>query len=293
MPETVNGNVDLETLYDLLKWPSAPHEPGAQKRFQRLRQLITTLLEELGVLSTLTGLGSARILDLMAGGCIAGAAAASGLAERGVNTRILCVDARKVVEESSGWLQLIPEPSRARVEVETLRGDVTRLPELLSMEERWDIALVWGSPLPHLSPYQLLLLLAALRELQPSHGAMLIEQNNLAPRMIAGRSFRDVFTDGDALFVYRGWNPVSGMAVRLVYKLPAMEYIGVDKLRLWDIADAASQVAMFYKKVSLRTVVDYARVWVIAGLGPRENAPGWSDIRETIRELERQAPSVM
>ncbi len=110
--------IDLDTLYGLIGWwPSSPSEPGAQERLRRLRVTISTLLEKLGVLEALTVRENVHVLDVMAGGCVAGAAAASVLAERGTRVRLLCVDARSVVEEAPGWLSLLPEAARGRVEI--------------------------------------------------------------------------------------------------------------------------------------------------------------------------------
>ena len=280
--------IDLDTLYGLVGWwPSSPSEHGAQERLQRLRVTISTLLEKLGVLEALKARGNLHILDVMAGGCVAGAAAASVLAERGTRVRLLCVDARSVVEEAPGWLSLLPEAARGRVEIGFRRGDATRLPRLLGEGELWDLALLWGSPLPHLSPHRLLLLLAGLRGLQPRHGVVLVEQNNIGPKMLVYKYFKEVLVEGRALFIYQHWDAVNGMAVRLVYELPGMKYLGVDRIRPWDVADVAAQVAVFYENVSMHPATDYARVWVVAGVGPRSGAPSWRDLLGTVERLEQ------
>ncbi len=141
--------------------------------------------------------------------------------------------------------------------------------------------------MPHLSPHQLLLLLAGLRELQPRHGVVLVEQNNIGPKMLVHKYFKEVLVEGKALFIYKRWDAVNGMAVRLVYELPEMRYLGVDRIRPWDVADVAAQVAVFYKNVSVRPVTDYTRVWVVAGMGPRSSAPSWRDLRGTVERLEQ------
>lgn len=274
-------HVDLETLYRLIRWPSAPGEPGARERFQRLRAAVPRLLEDLG-LANILSMDNIRVLDLMAGGCVGGAALSAAFAERGKTVKLLCVDRRSVVEESHSWLEAITPEARARIEIEARRGDVTRLPQILKEEETWDIALVWGSSLPHLSPYELLLMLAELREVQPSHGVVLIEQNNLAPRLIAGKSFREVYVNGHTLYIYKEWDHKNGTAVRLVYELPGLKYLGDDKVKFWDVADAAAQVAVFYKVLRMHEFLDYARVWVIAGVYPRASAPAWRELAETV-----------
>ena len=275
-------SVDLETLYRLVRWPSALGEPGARERFQRLRTAAPRLLEGLGLAGLLLSRSSIRVLDLMAGGCVGGAAFSAALAERGKTVRLLCVDARSVVEESYRWLEAMPPEARGRVEIEARRGDATRLPRVLEGEGLWDIALVWGSSLPHLSPYELLLVLAGLREVQPPHGVVLIEQDNLAPRLIVNKDFKEVHADGHALFIYKEWDHRNGMAVKLVYELPGLRYLGVDRVRFWDVADAAAQVAVFYRVLRMREFLDYARVWVVAGAYPRAGAPAWRELAETV-----------
>ncbi len=68
--------IDLDTLYGLVGWwPSSPSEHGAQERLQGLRVTISTLLEKLGVLEALRVRENAHVLDVIAGGCAAGAVA--------------------------------------------------------------------------------------------------------------------------------------------------------------------------------------------------------------------------
>jgi len=275
-----------ETLYGIIKWPSGPRDDAAIARFTRLRRIFQEMLEDDRRVADAAARGSVHILDIMAGGGVAGAALSSVIAERYAEKVLLtAIDIRSEVRDTEGWLEHMPEAAARKIRVETVVGDVTELPRLLGMKKRWDIALMWGSPLPHLDPYQLLLVYAGLRELQPGHGVVLLEQNNIGPRLLTTNSFEKLHVDEDGLFVYREWDSLRGMAVRLVYRLPSLEYVGVDRVRFWDIADAASMMLVFYRHVGLRQVFDYAGAWVVRGAVPRDTAPCYSELAESAKAL--------
>ncbi|BES81048.1 methyltransferase domain-containing protein [Pyrodictium abyssi] len=125
--------------------------------------------------------GSVAVLDVTAGSGIAGAAFAAALARLGARVRLTATDLRRdVLEKVHGWLRLAGVEDR--VEAETVVADAARLPEKLGC--CFDLAVIWGSSLPHFSPWRLLLALASLRELQPRHGVLLVEQRDLLPRLL-------------------------------------------------------------------------------------------------------------
>jgi len=151
---------ELERLYSRWGWPEDPSSREARERFNTLLEYAQAMAS-----TKLAGLAekcSVAVLDVAAGSGIAGAAFAAALARLGARVRLTATDLRKgVLEWVHEWLRLAGVEDR--VEAETVVADATRLPEKLGC--CFDLALMWGSPLPHFSPWQLLLALAGLREL--------------------------------------------------------------------------------------------------------------------------------
>ncbi len=264
-------------LYEHLDWPTKPSDVRAVERFQSIKSFASKLFEE-GIFSGIQGFSRARILDAMAASGIAGAAFAAALAEKGVSVELTVADTRlDELELVHEWLEYA---GLSPVKVELVQADASALPRALAGKV-FDLAIVWGSSLPHLDVYRFYLLLAGLHDLQPKHGVLVIEQASLLPRILVNNSFRHIMVEGGMLSIYRSYDDLRGVQQRILYKLPSLEYIGEISSRLWETAQVAAGLWLFYKKLVLKDYYSPAtrRVSkVLIGLEPRETTPSWGEL---------------
>ncbi len=268
--------VGLSSLYEGLGWFEAPGDPRAVDRFNAVRAFARALLG--GPLSDLASRGRVRVVDVMGGTGIAGVAFASALAELGLAVDLTVVDARPdALGHVDGWVEAAG--LGGRVSVAAVPGSADMLPELVTGP--FDLALVWGSSLPHLDVYSLHLLLAGLRELQPAHGALIVEQKDLLSDILVNNAFRHVMVTGDVLTVYRSYDRVRGVQVRLAYRAGDLSPLGTVESRLWGLAEVAAAAWIFYGHVTVMDLVEFRPTNVVVARGPRTSAPTWRELRES------------
>ena len=277
MPEG-HGKAGLQEIYGAIGWPTDPEDPTAIERFRGIERVMRSLLDK-GAFNHVLGKRQARILDVMAASGICGVALARVLASRGVKVSLTITDLRKEeLDKAPRWL----EKAGISIEVELNVGvaDAIALPRFLE-EGGFDIATVWGSSLPHLDSYELMLLLAGLRELQGKEGVLLVEQASILPRILVSNYFRYVLVEGEALTIFREYDDFRGMQRRLAYKLPGLEYIGVVESRLWEASQITAAVWMFYRDVEVYELISsmpIRRTKIIVASKPREKAPSWEEL---------------
>lgn len=271
--------VDLVEFYRFLGWHSRPDDPEARARFELIKGFMRSLISR-GVLDEVVGSGRARILDVMAASGIAGVALAWALASHGIEAEVTVTDLRDEELGMAGeWLRIAGLEDSVRLE--TLRANATRLPEVLGGRE-FDIIVLWGSSLPHLDVYDLHLLLAGARELQPRHGVLLIEQFSILPRILVNNMFRHMLVEGDVLTLYREYDDLRGVQRRLVYELPELRYLGVMETRLWETSQVMATAWVYYESVEALDYTEGRRVSkVIVARNPRPEAPSWRRLLET------------
>ena len=259
----------LDELYRGRFWPMLPDEEEARERFRRIRQVMGSLLDE-GLIP------GGRILDVMAGSGIAGAALASEMAARGRRGSLTVVDARaEDLGHARRWLEI----GGARdFPLRKVVCDATRLPERL--KGPFDVAIVWGSPLPHLSPWGFALLLAGVSDLCDRECTLLVQQTDLVPRILIRNDYRHVLAEGDMVHIHAGYDARRGMMKRLYYRKEDMRLVGEGEYRIWDVASAAAMIWLFFSEVQFRKVTEMDRVLdLIVARGPRKALP-WSELFE-------------
>ncbi len=239
--------VDLSRLYEVIKWHSKPDDPIARERFNNIVGFVEKIVSQEPLASMILK-DRVKILDVMAGSGIAGVAFAKVIASKGVGVDLLVTDAR---EDELGlvyqWAS-IAGVSGDNVRISYAKADATRLPEELG-PRGFDLVVCWGSSLPHFDVYSFILFLAGAREVQTTDGILIMEQADILPPILVNNAFRRILVEGEALTIYKEYDPVRGVQRRLAYKLPELEYIGVTESRLWDMSQIEAMTWLFYNNI--------------------------------------------
>ncbi|WP_181933353.1 class I SAM-dependent methyltransferase [Pyrobaculum aerophilum] len=267
----------LEELYAALRWASRPGDPRAERRFIAIYVFMKSLAES-GVFNDVVTGGRVKILDVMAASGIGGSALARVFVERGCSAELYVTDLR--AEElglAPHWL------SGLKVEVKTAVADATKLPEVFP-GEKFDVVLAWGSSMAHLDVFQLPLLMAGAREIQPPAGILMIQQRDILPAVLFNNAYRHVRLEGDLLSIHKEHDWLRGIVVRYGYKMPELKYIGMYATRLWEVAQIVSYAWIFYKDVFVYDFVDpiAGPSKVVIARKPRESAPAWRELLESL-----------
>ncbi len=241
--------VDLSTLYKYLNWPAN------KERFEKLKEFMKNEIVPL------INVKKPKILDVMAGTGIAGAALLEALGDGELT----------LLDERTNDFDKVKEFTDKRVRF--VKGDVRGLPEIFN--EKFDVIICWGSSLPHLDSRSLTLFISGAREVLNKDGMIIIEQKNLA-KLLYLRSFENVRVEGDMLTIFTEYDEIRGVQKRLVYKLPELEFLGVLEAKMWDISDVIEFVRIFFERVEVKTIEDVGRKHVIIGLRPRREISYWA-----------------
>ena len=287
MDTTIGFSIDR--LFELIQWGALenPGEARARERFSKLRDYFQKLLGK-KLFEKIAGSEQVRVVDVMGGTGIAGVAfLAAHRALRGGKGeyKLTVVDARrKALGYASRWLS---HAGLQGVELSTIIGDARRLPELLG-GEKYDVALVWGSSLPHVDVPGIILLLAGLRESIAEKGVALIEQHDLLPRLLFANNYKDVLLEGEAITMHRGYDPRTGSVERVVYDARTMLYQGIMRTRIWEMSTIAGYAWLFFKRVYRDHYLEQTgggrAATVVIASEPRSNAPGWEELWGSLDE---------
>ena len=239
----------METLYEYWHWPVS------KERFERIREFMKKEV------TPLISVERPKILDVMAGTGIAGAALLEALGDG----ELTLLDVR-----SKDFAKVREFTNK---EVKFVEGDVRRLPEIF--KEKFDVIICWGSSLPHLDPKGLTLLLSGAREVLNENGIIILEQKNLA-RLLYLRAFENVKVEGNVVTIFKELDELRGMQKRLVYKLPDLRFLGVLEAKMWDVSDVIEFTRIFFEQVVVKTVEDVGKSYVTIGLRPRREISYWS-----------------
>jgi SAM-dependent methyltransferase len=281
--------IDLDKLYRLWKWLENPGHARARKRFLRLKEYFKALLSK-APFSNITSKKELSLIDIMAGTGIAGIAFAAAHTARveGASYKLAVLDLRREalskVEKWISWSGL------KGVNVKTIQGDARRLPE--QVEEKYDVAIVWGDSLSHLNVRDLILLLSGIREILAENGIVLIEQWDMIPSILFENKYRNMNLEGEALTLHKGYNEETGTVEREVYDSRTMLHQGTLKTRLWEVATVAGYAWLFFRRVARDHYPDFlGRVrleTVVIAWEPRKEAPKWKDLWEEAKTFNKE-----
>ncbi len=266
---------DLEELYLYLKWPMAPEDPEARERFEGLVKFFRESLRDLEDRSRV------RVLDLMAGTGIAGVAASKALTEMGKEVELVISDVRrKDLQLVEGWLSY----ANLKLRYESLQADVEDA--VRRVKGKFDLILIWGSSMPHLSPWKAAKVLAGLREVSSGEAKVMVEQWDISGSLLRRNQFKRILLEGKVddegqglLSLHVGYDPFTGMDERAYYRLPGMKFLLKTRVHLWGLSELATMMWLFYEEVDL--IERWGR-WgrpVVVARRPRKVAVPYDDLR--------------
>jgi len=215
--------LSLEEFYSIFPWPMRPDDPKAQARFANISGLFSFLLENHQFFEFLRRKKVVRVLDVMAGSGIAGAALAKVLALKNFEVELTVSDARgsdlQLVHE---WLEGVDG-----VKAETLTSDVSKMDVALpDRKEYYDIALLWGHSTPHLNPWEMARAYAAICHLLNDSGVMAMDETDRIYNIFYRVGYKDFLIEGETregltvATIHMGYDEKLGVFNRTTYTLP-------------------------------------------------------------------------
>ncbi|MCD6196215.1 MAG: class I SAM-dependent methyltransferase [Staphylothermus sp.] len=246
----------LEKLYALNLWPMDPEDPVAIKRFEDIVSIFRYLYENHDFFEEISKLNTLRIIDLMAGTGIAGAAIAKSLVGLGITPELTLVDIRRSdLEKVYQWLRKARIEDKVKVEI--IESDIREL--YLTLEDRkdyYDIALIWGSSAPHLNAWDMVKAYSNISYLLKPNGLLLMEEGDRVYGTFYLMGYKDFLIEGETkegklANIHSGYDWKRGVFKRYFCLLPGFKEIGELDLRYWDLAGLASLGWVFFKDVDI------------------------------------------
>ncbi len=246
----------LEKLYALKLWPMDPENPVAVKRFEDIVSIFRYLYENHDFFEEIGKLNTLRIIDLMAGTGIAGAAIAKSLIDLGITPEFTLVDIRRSdLEKVYQWLR------KARIEnkvkVELIESDIKELyPTLEDRKDYYDIALIWGNSSPHLDAWDMVKAYSNISYLLKPNGLLLMEEGDRIYNTFYLMGYKDFFIEGETkegklANIHSGYDWRRGVFKRAFYLLPEFREVGEFDVRFWDLAGLSSLGWVFFRDVDI------------------------------------------
>jgi len=246
--------VDLEKLYEVAPWPMRPGDSKAQARFANIVELFNFLLDNHPFFKFLSCKGYVRVLDVMAGSGIAGAALAKALTRRNLKVNLTVSDVR------SSDLQLVHEWLKEvrGVEAETMVAEVSKIHEVMPGRAKYyDIVLLWGLSTPHLDPWEMARTYSSICHLLSDSGVMAMDEADRIFNIFYKVGYKDFFVEGESkegltvATIHVGYDERRGMFKRATYTLPRFEEVATFGYRFWDLAGLSAMGWLFFKDVDL------------------------------------------
>jgi len=275
------GKEILNLQYSVIQWPVDPGNERARARFKCIKDTLYKLLKE-DVFKEAISRNKVRILDVMAASGICGIALSKILVDEGVDIELTVSDLRESdLKYAFKWVEVAGLNER-KFKLDIIVADAVKLPLYFS-GRKFDIITVWGSSLPHIDAWRFPLLISGIRELQPSHGVVVIEQADLLPSILVNNLFKYILREGGAITIFESYDSIRGIQKRLLYKLPEMKYLCEVESRLWDIANIAASTWIFYKEIGIyehsECLDRISRITkVLVAKNPRETVPNWREL---------------
>ncbi len=233
-----------------------PDDPVAIRRFEDAISLFKYLYENHSFFEEIIKLNTLRIIDLMAGTGIAGAAIAKSLIGLGIVPELTLVDIRRSdLEKVYQWLRKARIDDKVRVEI--IESDIKEL--YLTLEDRrdyYDIALIWGNSAPHLDAWDMVKAYSNISYLLKPNGLLLMEEGDRIYNVLYLMGYKDFLIEGDTkegklANIHSGYDWRRGVFKRYFCLLPGFKEIGEIDLRYWDLAGLASLGWVFFKDVDI------------------------------------------
>jgi len=246
--------MDLEKLYKVAPWPMRPDDSKAQARFDKIVKLFSFLLANHTFFKFLSGKCSLKVLDVMAGSGIAGAALAKALSSKKIDVSLTVSDVR------ASDLQLVKEWVKdvKGVEVESIVADVSRLHEVMANRRKYyDVVLLWGLSTPHLDPWNMARAYASICYLLKDEGVMALDEVDRVFNIFYRIGYKDFLVEGESgenltvISIHRGYDEKRGVFKRVTYTLPGFTKIAALEYRFWDLASIAALGWLFFNNIDI------------------------------------------
>ncbi len=259
--------VNLELLYDVLRWPE--DLDSLWQRLELVRRDMAALLNH-EWLSWLAGRQKVRLLDAMGGAGIAGVALALELRDRGVEqVELYVLDARaRALERAREFTR-----QALGVEAVTIQADVA---EAHIYVKYADVAIVYGNSVPHLDAYHLVRAAASLAASLKPRGSLVVDVLDLV-REFGSRGYRDVIVEHSepgavvTSYHYR-YEPRRGRYLRVLVEQPTGRTTLLS-FRPWDPAGVAALLWTLFRDVDVIESPVKRDHYLVLAHGPRGVSP--------------------
>jgi len=257
------------------------------ERFGHLQKFFRKLLEEYDPITRLLNKGSVKVLELGAGTGIAGAALSRALTDLGVEVEIDFTDVRS---EDLGIVdRWVEESGLNGLKYRKYVLDCRYIPRHVD-RGGYDLVVFLGSSLAHLDIFEYTLTVSGIHGIIDNQGFYIAEQYNLGWNLLRSRGFQEFILEnrlenGEGIIsIYAGYDEYRGVQHRRYYRIPGMEYLGVMKSRLWDIASIVGINWIFFRNVDILSFKDFRDTKVILSWRKRGEAPSWTDLYSSIHK---------
>ncbi len=281
---------DIHRIYKYFDWPRYPDDRRAIARSKNLVEMFKRVLKSHKAFNDIRKLNKLKILEIGSATGIAGASLAKALSDLGFQVEIDFTDIRydELIYVDS-WIG-IHGISNIRYNKYVL--DCRYIPRDVE-EGEFHIVLFFGSSLPHLDNLEYVLTVLGIHHSLDFRGVYIVEQANIGWNLIRRRDFKDMLIesisdDGSGLLsTYSGYNKFLGVQYRRYYKIPGMEYIGMMKSRLWDIASIIGINWIFFRHVDLMDIKDMRETNLVISWNKRDLKVKWSEFMDDLQNLNR------
>jgi len=246
--------LDLDKFYKIAPWPMRPSDPKAQARFAKILKLFTFLLGNHLFFQSVISKRLVKVLDVMAGSGIAGAALTKALMLKDLKVDLTVSDVR------SSDLQLVYEWLKGveSVNVKTMAAEVSMVHEVMQKKAKYyDIVLLWGLSTPHLDPWQIVKTYSSICYLLNDSGVMVMDEVDRIFNIFYRMGYKDFLVEGESekgvtvTSIHVGYDERRGVFKRATYTLPGFKKAATLDYRFWDLAGIAALGWLFFKDVDM------------------------------------------
>ncbi len=264
-------SIDLEKLYRVFPWPEDIESQEFMKRFDQVEKFLRRVIEHPWIRDAVLKKNRLRVLDLCGGTGIAGIALAKVLIDQDKNVDITVIDKRRSALEKASLLA--KKVLDKGYELKTIAMDVL---DMIDLDIKADIALLFGYSTPHFDAYQLVTLTAIVANKLVDDGIYLVEEVDRLYTIFYLMGYERVHVEYAnenriVLVVHAGYEPRTGTFNQIIVEIPSMER-AFSRTRLWDLASVAAILWIFFEDVDFEPLKS-AYSGVLIARNPRNIDP--------------------
>jgi len=250
----------LEVFYTLHPWIENFETAEGLKRYREVVELMERVTSHPWFRELVESRKRVKIIDVCSGTGIGGIALSRVLRDRGVEVALTLVDLRLSALEKGRKFAV----RELGFEPLVVTADVT---QPLDLQEKHDVALMWGNTTPHFNPWMWLRVLVNISRVLDDNGLFAYDEVDKVYSLFMSRGFREVKPqivreDKIVLDIFAGRDGRSGSVKHLYVNILTGERVEID-LYYWDIASSAAFTWIFFEDVDyLPTTSKYSGVIV-------------------------------